>query len=109
VTALRLGVKRGTVAKWRNWFVADRLDGLHDEPRPGAPRTIDDDDVDRVIVMTLERRVGLLTQAREDQRVRLPSPLIRSLTDAYMLNMPFTRIAELVTTTTGVRIVPDSM
>jgi len=52
--AARLGVRRETVAKWRNRFVADRLDGLHDEPRPGAPRTIDDDDVERVIVKTLE-------------------------------------------------------
>jgi len=32
----------------------DRLDGLHDEPRPGAPRTVTDDDVERVIVKTLE-------------------------------------------------------
>ena len=51
----RLGVNRLTVGKWRNRFVTDRLDGLHDEPRPGAPRTIGDDDVERVIVMTLEQ------------------------------------------------------
>ena len=35
-------------------FVAHRLEGLHDEPRPGAPRTISDDDVELVIVKTLE-------------------------------------------------------
>ncbi len=35
-------------------FVARRLDGLHDEPRPGAPRTISDADVERVLVKTLE-------------------------------------------------------
>ena len=35
-------------------FVAERLEGLHDEPRPGAPRTIGDDDVEAVIVKTLE-------------------------------------------------------
>ena len=52
--AARLGVHRMTVGKWRNRFVADRLDGLHDEPRPGAPRTVSDDDVERVIVKTLE-------------------------------------------------------
>lgn len=50
----RLGVTRGTVAKWRTRFLDKRLDGLHDEPRPGAPRTISDDDVERVIVKTLE-------------------------------------------------------
>ena len=53
--AEELGVDRNTVAKWRNRFVAARLDGLHDEPRPGAPRTIGDDDVERVIVKTLEQ------------------------------------------------------
>jgi transposase len=49
-----LGVSRSTVNKWRARFVEDRLDGLHDEPRPGAPRSISDDDVERVIVKTLE-------------------------------------------------------
>ena len=50
----RLGVNRMTVSKWRGRFVSDRLDGLHDEPRPGGPRSIGDDDVERVIVKTLE-------------------------------------------------------
>jgi transposase len=50
----RLGVTRGTVAKWRTRFIDKRLDGLYDEPRPGAPRTVSDDDVERVIVKTLE-------------------------------------------------------
>ena len=48
------GVNQATVGKWRARFVAQRLDGLHDEPRPGAPRTISDADVERVIVKTLE-------------------------------------------------------
>jgi transposase len=52
--AERLGVNRSTVNKWRARFVEHRLDGLHDEPRPGAPRSISDDDVERVIVKTLE-------------------------------------------------------
>jgi transposase len=50
----RLGVHRSTVRKWRTRFVERRIDGLHDEPRPGAPRSIGDDDVERVIVTTLE-------------------------------------------------------
>jgi len=52
--AQRLGVTRATVAKWRTRFVERRLDGLHDEPRPGGPRSITDDDVERLIVKTLE-------------------------------------------------------
>ena len=51
----RIGVNRNTVGKWRARFVAHRLDGLHDEPRPGAPRSIGDEDVERVIVATLEQ------------------------------------------------------
>jgi transposase len=52
--ARQLGVARSTVIKWRARFVAHRLDGLVDEPRPGAPRTISDEQVERVLVMTLE-------------------------------------------------------
>src|SRR5918996_3082928 len=50
----RLGVNRSTVAKWRSRFVEHRIDGLHDEPRPGGPRKITDEDVERIIVKTLE-------------------------------------------------------
>ncbi len=52
--AERVGVHSATVSKWRRRFVERRLDGLSDEPRPGAPRTVTDDDVERVIVKTLE-------------------------------------------------------
>ena len=41
-------------AKWRRRFVAQRLDGLHDEPRPGVPRSVSDDDVERIVVKTFE-------------------------------------------------------
>ena len=51
-----LGVADSTVRKWRRRFIADRLDGLHDEPRPGRPRTVSDEDVERVIVKTLEEK-----------------------------------------------------
>jgi len=50
--ALRLC--KQTVGKWRGRFVAQRLDGLLDEPRPGAPRQIGDAQVERVITLTLE-------------------------------------------------------
>jgi transposase len=50
----QLGVHRNMVAKWRSRFVQHRLDGLVDEPRPGRPRTITDEQVEEVIVKTLE-------------------------------------------------------
>ena len=52
--AARLDVNRGTVTKWRARFLAARLDGLGDEPRPGVPRTITDAQVEEVVVRTLE-------------------------------------------------------
>lgn len=52
--ARRLGVCGATVCKWRGRFVCRRLDGLLDEPRPGAPRSITDAEVERVVTMTLE-------------------------------------------------------
>ncbi len=52
--AARLGCTTSTVGRWRGRFAERGLDGLHDEPRPGRPRSIGDDDVERVIVTTLE-------------------------------------------------------
>src|SRR5690349_23595018 len=52
--AARLGISRTTVTKWRSRFLARRLDGLGDEPRPGVPRTITDAQVEEVVVRTLE-------------------------------------------------------
>lgn len=52
----RLGISLPTVGKWRQRFVRHRLDGLSDEPRPGAPRTITDAQVEQVITTTLEEQ-----------------------------------------------------
>ncbi|GAC1533661.1 MAG: IS630 family transposase [Marmoricola sp.] len=54
--AARLKVNQATVGKWRRRFVDKRLDGLFDEPRPGVPRTITDDQVEKVVVKTLEEK-----------------------------------------------------
>jgi transposase len=52
--AQALGVSRPTVALWRRRFAARGPDGLLDEPRPGAPRRITDEQVERAVVTTLE-------------------------------------------------------
>jgi transposase len=52
--ATRQRVTSHTVSKWRSRFINHRLDGLLDAPRPGAPRTIEDMQVDAVITRTLE-------------------------------------------------------
>ncbi len=54
--AARLGCSTQTVGRWRGRFAERGLDGLHDEPRPGQPRKISDEDVERVIVKTLEEQ-----------------------------------------------------
>jgi transposase len=53
--AAELGCSEATVGKWRRRFVAGGLDGLTDEPRPGAPRSVSDEQVEQVVVATLER------------------------------------------------------
>ncbi|WP_317889036.1 helix-turn-helix domain-containing protein [Salinispora mooreana] len=53
--AAEWGIWPQTVGKWRNRFVARRFQGLVDQPRPGAPRTIGDEQVEQVVVATLER------------------------------------------------------
>jgi transposase len=52
--AAKVGVEVGTARKWRNRFLAERLEGVLDEPRPGRPRTVADVQVEAVITRTLE-------------------------------------------------------
>jgi transposase len=52
--AKKLRCSLGMVGKWRSRFLKARLEGLYDEPRPGAPRQISDDQVEKVVVQTLE-------------------------------------------------------
>jgi transposase len=59
--AAELRCSQNTVSKWRRRFVEHRLDGLTDEPRPGGPRTISVDQVEDVIVATLESTPGNAT------------------------------------------------
>jgi len=54
--AQRCRVTRQTVGKWRRRFLEQRLDGLLDEPRPGAPRKLDDARIEQLIATTLNER-----------------------------------------------------
>ena len=54
--AARLKVCGATVGTWRTRFVARRLDGLVDDPRPGAPRTVTDADAERVVTRAPETK-----------------------------------------------------
>lgn len=54
--ARELGVCAAVVGKWRRRFIRDRLDGLLDEPRSGAPRKISDDQVEELVTRTLESK-----------------------------------------------------
>jgi transposase len=54
--ARTLQLTKQTVGKWRSRFLAKRLDGLLDDPRPGAPRTVDDAQVEHVVTLTLESK-----------------------------------------------------
>jgi len=54
--AKNLGISNWTVGKWRARFLLERLAGLHDEPRTGAPRTIGDEKVMEVVNKTLSKK-----------------------------------------------------
>ncbi len=52
--AAQLGSDPNTVGKWRRRFADHRCEGLYDEPRPGTPRKIGDDEIAETIRKTLE-------------------------------------------------------
>jgi transposase len=52
--AKKLRCSTGMVCKWRSRFLQTRLEGLYDEPRPGAPRKVTDAQVEQVVIQTLE-------------------------------------------------------
>jgi len=52
--AKKLRCSTGMVGKWRARFLKARLEGLYDEPRPGAPRSVTDAQVEQVVIQTLE-------------------------------------------------------
>jgi transposase len=54
--ARRLRCTEPTVGKWRSRFIRDRLDGLYDEPRVGGPRRVSDEEVEALVVRTLETK-----------------------------------------------------
>ena len=54
--AARVGMSNSVIGYWRGRFLADRLTGLYDEPRPGAPRSISDQQVAQLIRKTLKTK-----------------------------------------------------
>jgi hypothetical protein len=56
-----LGVCGVTVDTWRSRFLANSLDGLVDDPRPGTPRTVTHVEIERVVTRTLETKPKAVT------------------------------------------------
>src|SRR5437588_7552187 len=54
MVAKKLRCSTGMVGKWRARFLKTGLEGLYDEPRPGAPRKVSDAQVEQIVVQTLE-------------------------------------------------------
>ena len=83
VIAAQVGADANTVGKWRRRFAARGLEGLYDEPHPGAPRQIGDEQVATVIARTLEETPPRMTRAVLMQHhaaagLARPPPAVRS-------------------------------
>ena len=86
--ARRLRVAPATVGVWRARFVEQRLDGLLDEPRPGAPRRITDAQIEQVIIRTLETTpAGATHWSTRDmaKAAKLSRPTIHRIWQAFGL------------------------
>jgi len=86
--AAQLGCAAATVGKWRGRFVAHRLDGLTDEPRPGRPAVISADQVEDVVVATLESAPDHAThwsRAKMAERTGLSKSTIGRIWKAFEL------------------------
>lgn len=86
--AEKLGCSTATVGKWRARFVELRLDGLDDDPRPGRPASITTDQVEDVVVATLESTPSNAThwsRAKMAQRSGLSKSTIGRIWRAFDL------------------------
>ena len=86
--AQRVGVSLPTVGKWRSRFLTSRLDGLVDEPRPGRPPTVTLEQVEDVVVATLESTPGNAThwsRSKMAQRTGMSKSTIGRIWKAFGL------------------------
>jgi transposase len=86
--AAKVGCSQPTVGKWRSRFVEDRLDGLTDEARPGRPTAITVDQIEEVLVATLEstpKNTTHWTRAKMADRSGLSKSTIGRIWKAFEL------------------------
>ncbi len=86
--AERAECSTNTVSKWHSRFVQHRLDGLVDDPRPGRPATITADQVEDVVVTTLEstsKNATHWSRAKMARRTGLSSTTIGRIWKAFGL------------------------
>ena len=86
--AARCGVEPHTVTRWRRRFLEYRLDGLVDEPRPGRPATVTAEQVEDVVVTTLESTPANAThwsRAKMAQRTGLSKSTIGRIWKSFEL------------------------